>query len=206
MKTLDRYIASKILSQFITVMFVLIALFVFIDMVSEMGEMNKTGYGVWQVLQYVLFRIPRIVYELFPMGALIGAILGLSAMAKDSELVIMRASGVSVERIVFSTLKVGALLSLVAMFLGEVIAPYSETRALRTKAESLQQNVQQQSDFGIWMRDENSFISIGEILPDLSVLDVKVFEFDEDKNLRNLSKAKSGSFSDSDDSWVLKGL
>jgi len=43
MKTLDRYIASKILSQFITVMFVLIALFVFIDMVSEMGEMNKTG-------------------------------------------------------------------------------------------------------------------------------------------------------------------
>jgi len=175
-------------------------------MVSEMGEMNKTGYGVWQVLQYVLFRIPRIIYELFPMGALIGAILGLSAMAKDSELVIMRASGVSVERIVFSTLKVGALLSLVAMFLGEVIAPYSETRALRTKAESLQQNVQQQSDFGIWMRDENSFISIGEILPDLSVLDVKVFEFDEDKNLRNLSKAKSGSFSDSDDSWVLKGL
>lgn len=185
---------------------VLIALFVFIDMVGELSEMNQSGYGVWQVAQYVLLRVPRIVYELFPMGALIAAILGLSGMAKDSELIIMRSAGVSVNRIVFSALKVGALLAIIAMLIGEIVAPYSETRALRVKAESLQKNVKQKADFGIWMRDETSFISIGEILPDLTVLDVKVFEFDDTKHLRNLSRAKSGNYENGKDSWVLNKI
>lgn len=206
MKTLDKYIAGKIFSQFVTVMFVLIALFVFIDMVAEMSQINKTGYGMWQVFQYVIFRTPRIIYELFPMGALIGAILGLSSMAKDSELVVMRAAGVSIRRIVYSTLKVGAVLAIIAMLIGEVIAPYSETRAIRTKAEALQSNIQQQSDFGLWMRDDSSYITIGEILPDLTVLDIKIFEFDEQRKLRNLSSALSGNYDKERGSWVLNSL
>ena len=40
---------------------------------------------------------------------------------------------------------------------------------------ALQENINQQSDFGLWMRDNRSYVNVGEVLPDLSLLDVRVF-------------------------------
>lgn len=206
MQIIDRYLRKAILSQFILVLSVLMSLFIFITFIDELSSLNRGSYGLLKIIQFVILSVPKILYEVFPIAALIGAILGLSNLAKDSELTVMRSVGVSVRRIVFSTVKVGIVLGIIAVILGEFVAPISETKALRVRAESIQSKVKQKSDFGLWMRDESSYISIGEVLPDLTLLNVKIFEFDQDNKLRHLSRAENGLYDKQTKRWVLESL
>ena len=206
MKILDQYVARNILNQFAIVLGVLVGLFIFMEFISELSDIDRGSYGIFEIMQYVVLRIPKILYEIFPIAALIGAILGLSGMAKDSELVVMRSVGISIRRIIFSTLKVGGLLVIASLILGELVAPLAETKALKIKAESVQDNVKQKSGYGLWMRDEKSFVNIIEVLPDLTLLGIKVFEFDKENQLRHLSSAKQGRFDQKKKKWILEDI
>jgi lipopolysaccharide export system permease protein len=125
-------------------------------------------------------------------------------MAKSSELTAIRAAGVSVKRIVGSVAQVGLILGLIALFMGEVISPFTETKAQNIRAESIQSGVRSSGRGGIWLRDENTFVSVSDVLPDLSLLNVKIFEFDQNNFLRFLSVAEAGYYQDQ--KWLLQGL
>ena len=116
----------------------------------------------------------------------------------------MRASGVSIRRIAGSVLLVGVLLSVIVLFLGEIVSPYTETRSIQVQNSS--NNIAQKDDFGVWLRDSNTYVNIGEVLPDLTLLDVKIFEFDAQNRLRFLSVAEQGQFNQGDRRWLLNGL
>ena len=204
MRILDLYIGRAVLQNTLVVFAVLLGLFTFVTFVDELGDMGTGNYGALQVMQFVVLSIPMIVYDIFPMAALLGCIIGLSGMAKDSELVVIRGAGVSIARLVGSVMKVGALLAIAAILIGEFVTPYTESRAQQVRVESMQGNVRQQFDFGLWMRDESTYVSIGEILPDLSLLDVKIFEFDDETRLRSLSFAKAGRYENQ--RWLLRDL
>ncbi len=206
MRILDRYIGNILLRHIIVTVMVLLGLFTFVTFVEELGDLDKGSYGILQVFQYVLLRIPKTLYEVFPMAALIGSILGLSTLARDSELIVMRAAGVSVQRITFSVVKVGLVMALVAMALGEIVSPYTETKAEQVRLGALQSNVRRESDSGVWMRDENTYVNIGEVLPDLTLLNIKIFEFDDRNFLRFLSVAQEGEYQLNTQRWLLKGL
>jgi len=190
MKILDLYIGGFLIRHFMMTILVLLGLFTFVSFINELGEIEEGQYGILQVLQYVLLKIPKNLYEIFPIAALIGAILGLSVLARDSELTAMRASGISIRRIAFSVSKVGILLAVIVIILGEVISPYTETRSLQVQNTS--STIGQKDDFGVWLRDGNTYVNVGEVLPDLTLLDVKIFEFDVQNHLRFLSVAEQG--------------
>lgn len=214
MRILDSYIAKVVLRHIVVTIVVLLGLFTFVSFIEELGDLDRGRYGIIQVLQHVILTIPKTLYEIFPMAALIGSILGLSTLAKDSELIVMRAAGVSIQRIVFSVVKVGLLLALVSMFMGEIVAPYTEARAIEIKAESIVSNSGRKGDFGVWLRDDNTYVNVGEVLPgaQLKLLNIKIFEFDNQNFLRFLSTAKEGEYeiaeqgSGKQDRWLLKGL
>ncbi len=204
MKILDLYIGRYLIRYITVTIMVLLGLFTFATFIDEVGNIKEGQYGIWNVLQYVLLKIPKNLYEIFPIASLIGAILGLSVLARDSELTAMRAAGVSIRRIAGSVSMVGIVLGLIVLLLGEVISPYTETRSLQIKNTS--SNISQKDDFGVWMRDNNTYVNIGEILPDLTLLNVKIFEFDSQNHLRFLSVAQEGQFTQNDRRWLLKGL
>lgn len=204
MKILDLYIGKILIRHILVTILVLLGLFTFVTFIDELGDLKEGSYGIWHVLQFVLLKIPKNLYEIFPIATLIGAILGLSVLARDSELTAMRASGVSIRRIAGSVLKVGLLLGIVVFVLGEIVSPYTETRSLQVQNES--SNIAQKDDFGVWLRDNNTYVNIGEVLPDLTLLRVKIFEFDTQNHLRFLSVAEEGQFDGGDRRWLLSGL
>jgi len=204
MKILDIYIGKIVFRHIVVTVLVLLGLFTFVTFIDELGELKEGSYSIWNVLQFVLLKIPKNFYEIFPIATLIGAILGLSVLARDSELTAMRASGVSVKRIAGSMLKVGVVLAVVVFLLGEVISPYTETRSHQVQYESSE--IGQKEDFGVWLRDSNTYVNIGEVLPDLTLLNIKIFEFDENNHLRFLSVAEQGQFSSGERRWLLNGL
>jgi lipopolysaccharide export system permease protein len=204
MRILDLYIGKILLRHILVTIVVLLGLFVFVTFIDELGDLDKGRYGITQIVQFVILKIPKILYEVFPMAALIGSILGLSVLARDSELIVMRAAGVSIQRIVGSVLKVGVILALLAMVMGEIISPFTETKAQKIRSESMQTNIGQESNTGVWLRDDNTYVNIGEVLPDLTLLRIKIFEFDSRNFLRFLSTAEQGVYKDQ--RWLLQGL
>ncbi|MFT5572458.1 MAG: lipopolysaccharide export system permease protein [Cryomorphaceae bacterium] len=206
MRILDNYIGKILVRHIMVTIVVLLGLFTFVSFIDELGDLDTGRYGIVQIIQFVILKIPKTLYEMFPMAALIGSILGLSVLARDSELIVMRAAGVSVQRIVLSVLRVGLGMALVAMIMGEIVSPYTETRALEVKNESMQSNIAQKEEFGVWLRDDNTYVNIGEVLPDLTLLRIKIFEFDADNFLRFLSTAEQGEFNRGEKRWLLKGL
>lgn len=204
MAILERYLGRVILNQTIMVLMVLLGLFLFVSFIDQLSDVGDGNYHTLDAIKYILLTAPRTIYELFPMAALLGTMLGLSLLANDSELIVMRSSGISIMQITRAVLKTGGFFVVFVMFIGEVVSPWSETYAERSRAEALQENIQQHTNFGLWMRDSTTYVNVGEVLPDLSLLRIKVFEFDQNKQLRSLVYAKEGRFEGNE--WLMQGV
>ncbi|MCY3768781.1 MAG: LPS export ABC transporter permease LptG [Gammaproteobacteria bacterium] len=204
MHILDRYLGRIILQYTLISMVTLLGLFTFATFIDQLGDLGRGDYDIYAVIRYVLLVIPGTIYDLFPMTALLGTIIGLSILANDSELIVMRASGVSMLQITSAALKMGGLFIIAAILVGELVAPYTETRAQREKTEALQKNPEQQTLFGFWLRDRQTYINIGEIFPDLTLSNLKLFELDPANKLRALISAESGKFEE--DHWRIDNI
>lgn len=91
-----------------------------------MGEQDDVGVGNFSTRDAVIFmalNLPQQAWELLPISALIGSLVGLGALARGSELTILRAAGFSVWRIARAATIAGLLLTLLAAVLGEFLGP-----------------------------------------------------------------------------------
>ncbi len=208
MSILDRYLGGIILQYTLITLLGLLGLFTFVNFIDQLGDLGEGQYGLLQAVSYLVLTMPRTVYELFPMAVLLGTITGLSLLANDSELVAMRAGGVSLLQITSGALKTGGMLVIAAILIGEFIAPKTDLQAQRGRAEALTQASQesplQQTGSGLWMRDRDTYINAAEMLPDLTLLGIKLFEFGPDKKLRSLVFASDGKYENG--SWIINNV
>ena len=204
MKILDRYLGRIVLQYTLITMLVLLGLYTFISFIDQLSYLGKGNYNLKEAATYVMLVIPSTIYELFPMATLVGTIVGLSLLANDSELVIMRASGVSKLQITTAVLKIGGVFVLMAILIGELIAPHTQTWAERGRAEALEEDIKQHTNFGLWMKDLYSYVNIEEVLPDLTIREIIIFEFDENRTLHSVRQAKKGVVQK--DYWILEDV
>jgi len=200
---LDRHIGRGIFVSTVLVFGVLLALSLFIVFVRAMPDFGKFSFGLSALLHYVVMSQPRKLYELFPIIVLIGSIMGLSAMALNSELVAMRAAGVSILRIIGSAMKIGLVFVVIGVVFGEYVVPFAESVAQRERAKALHEGLQQRSS-GLWLRDGTTFVNIGEVLPDLSLLRVNIYQFEDSIRLRSQTYAARAR--QADGRWVLEDV
>ena len=206
MKLIDIYIGRSIVQQSLLVIAVLAGIFAFLNFIDQLADLGSGSYGLLDVLRFVVLTTPRIIHDTFPMASLVGAILGLSVLARHSELTVMRASGVSLGQITGSVLKVGAIFVLLSLVIGEFVSPFTETMAQRGRAEALEQDIEQKYSSGLWMRDQSTFVNVAEVMPDLRLLRIKIFEFDRKNHDRLvlLTYARSGHYDQ--DRWQLNDV
>jgi lipopolysaccharide export system permease protein len=206
MRTLRRYLRSEIVVATGFVLFALLSLFSFFELIRELDEVGRAGYRLRNVFVYVLLSLPTRTYELMPIAALIGTIYALSKLASNSEFTIMRVSGMSTRRLAYAVLGVGLVLVLVTYALGEFLAPPAERLARQSKLAATGASVAQQFRSGVWVRDvvkdaagrieRLRFINVARVLPDLTVQGWRIFEFDRSFRLRSIATAASGRYVD----------
>jgi len=129
MKRLFRYIGAEVALYASFTLLILISLFSFFDLLREIDDIGKGGYRFIDVVIYVLFEIPSHAYELLPVAVLIGGIYALSTLASNSELTVMRVSGVSMMRLTGWLAVIGVLFALLTALLGEYVAPAASRAA-----------------------------------------------------------------------------
>jgi lipopolysaccharide export system permease protein len=192
-----------VLIGIIGVLALLLVLIGFFELVAELEEL-KGEYTASMAYTYVLLGIPRYCYELFPLATLLGSLIGLGVLAGNSELLAMRAAGVSIARIVLSVLKTGLLVLAVVAIVGEYLAPAAEQQAQRMKSAALSGQIGLKTRYGFWSRDGNTFVNIRQILPDSQLADISIYEYGRDSRLRKAIHAQRAIYQPG--GWVIKDV
>jgi lipopolysaccharide export system permease protein len=199
---LDRYIVRAVLGAVFMVMVVVLvlgALFVFIDQQDDVGTGRYTALAAFS---YTLLNLPQLAYELLPIVALIGALLGLGALARGSELVVIRAAGVSIARLASITLIAGLLLVLFEMLLGEFLAPPLQVVAREQKAFAKFTDISFGGGGATWVRDGNLILNVQRQSGQRQFSNMQIFELSPDHRLVALGHASSAT-AGADKKWLL---
>jgi lipopolysaccharide export system permease protein len=206
MRTLTRYIGRDVLLSTLLLFVALLGLFTFFDLIAEMRDVGRGGYTLTTALLFVTLNIPSRIYELFPVAALIGTLLAVAQLVATSEFTVMRASGASTVQIGWAVVRVGIPLALVTFLAGEFVAPPAERLAQNVRAAAMGNAtgvVAQQFESGFWFKQDRTFVNIRTVLADMTLVGVRIYEFDREQRLTSVRSAESGRFA-GDGRWNLK--
>ena len=203
MKIIDKYILSQLVITTFLALMLLLALFTFLSLIDQLGDSGKGNYDTLKVLKYVLLSVPRLIYELLPIAAVIGGMTALGIFSYNNELVVLRTAGVSLPRLCYVMSKGALVIIIFSMVIGELIAPLCEQSAQQMRSMALSEQIAMKTSNGFWSRDANSYINIRKILPGEKLGDIYIYEF-ENKKLRASTYAESANFING--KWQLKNI
>ncbi len=193
MKKLKSYIASVIWRAILGVLFVILALDFISDLVDQLDSL-KGGFTFFEAVIYVFLSIPSSIYDFLPISALVGCLLGLGSLASSSELVVMRAAGVSIALIVWAVTRPILLFIVGGALLGEFVAPYMDQFADSRRSLVMGTKRATQIERGVWNREGNQFMHFNAVLPNGKLYGVTRYQFDESNNLIEASFVDSAIY------------
>lgn len=204
MRILDRHIAFHVIRDSLLTLVALLAVFSLVEFLDDLSDVGKGSYTIAAAIEYMLLMTPDRAYVLFPVAAVIGSLIGLGSLAAHRELVVMRASGVSSMQIAAAALKAASVLVIASVLVGEVVSPYSERIAHQLRTTALSGNRALETGGGFWIRDGNTFISVGRVLPGDRMEDLYIYELDDQHRLRVATYAESGEYKGGE--WTLENV
>jgi len=204
MKILDVYIGKIIASTTAITLSVFVGLSGIIKFVEQMKAVGRGNYDLAHAALYVLYAIPRDVEIFFPMATLLGGLIGLGMLASNSELVVMQAAGWSRFDIIKSVMKTAVIMILISMAVGEWLAPRGEAAAREIRAQAISGGSLVSSKNGVWAKDGDYFVHIGEIKERGGLSNIQIYKFNEKLKLASWISADSAIYLN--DTWQLRNV
>jgi LPS export ABC transporter permease LptF/LPS export ABC transporter permease LptG len=110
-RVLDVYISREYLRLVVIGIVGLLALF-YVSTFIDLADKLFRGETTWAMLtRYFYFRTPQFVYYVIPMSVLVSTLVTIGLLTKNSELLVMRACGISLYRAALPLLICGVLAS-----------------------------------------------------------------------------------------------
>jgi len=201
MTILDRYFVRTVLVHTLMVMAVLLALMTLVTFIGQQDDIGQGSYDVSGAFLVTFLQLPQQAYELLPIGALIGAITGLGGLARDSELTVVRAAGVSVGRIALSAALAGLVVAALLWVLGEYFAPPADQYARQYKIFSRYSQLEFTGSRSSWVREGPWFINVRRQAAENLFGGVFVYELGDDRRLKLVGRAETAT-QDANGRWV----
>ncbi|HTX05391.1 MAG TPA: LptF/LptG family permease [Steroidobacteraceae bacterium] len=203
MSVLDRYIVRTVFGAVVLVMAVLLVLGGLFLFISQQGDIGVGHYTVVDALWYTLLNLPQQVYQLLPITALIGSVIGFGQLARGSEITVIRATGVSVARLAGTALIAAALLILFEGALGEW-APQLQEAANQQKAFSQFNSIGFGGGTGAWVRDGDLILNVARQSGSRQFAGMQVFELSPQHTLLAIGHAANAT-AVGHHTWMLGG-
>ena len=210
----ERYLAKQIYAAFGFILFALVALFLFFDILSELGSV-KGQYTLPLALLHVLLKAPSRISEIIPIAGLIGSIYVFAMLASQSEFTILRIAGLDMRKGLTTLAKISLPLIIVTLVMSEWIGPYTENLSDQIRMKALGSSYSSQFKTGVWvkdrLRDEDGsgpvrpgvrYVNVGKIEQDNEIKNIRMYEFDDAYRLLSIRSAVSGRF-DQTGTWIL---
>ena len=199
-----RYLFKSSFVSTLMVMAVLIILQGFITFLGELNDMGMGDYHAWQAMQYVLLCVPYELQKCLPMALLLGHLLGLGALARHHEILVLSVSGMSQLRILKIAFMGALIIVLGISLMVECVAPKGRHLAKRLKLVATSQGQTLRTHYGTWVRHNNNFIHIEKILPGKQLAGITWYELDKEHRIQRASYAAEAHYGQGH--WVLSQL
>ena len=202
---LTGYIVREILKGSFIAALLLLTLFNLFTFSDQLKDLGKGHYGLTQIFYYLILTSPSVFYELMPASALLGSLFILGAMGNNRELIAMRAAGLSIFGIIKAVMVAGAILVVISIAVGEFVAPAGQRAAQVVKVTAQNEQVVMHVKYGIWLREGKKFINVRKILDDGNLVDISIYEFDDQRHLRHSIHAEKAIFQ-GNQQWKLEKI
>lgn len=206
LRLIDWYLAKTVLSTTFVTMFVILFLRTFFSYMDELKDVGKGQYGSLDALIYVLLSSPNLLYEYFPICILLGGLFGLGVLAQNSELLVMRASGVSTYRIAYAVMKANLVLIVIVVLVGEWVAPKATKFAKQLRTIAITEGRLTKSQSGIWLKEGNSFIQVADVYATGDLSNITIINLNDKLELESVYQAKTGRYEKQSAHWQLQDI
>ena len=207
----DLYVGRVVLLTILLVWAVLVGLDVVNAMAGEIDDVGKGSYTFGHAVAFVAYTIPRRLYTMFPTAAVIGSLMGLGQLATSSELIALRALGLSRRRLSLSVAITLSLLTGLMMVGMETVGTWGQTQADNLRSSAISNNLAVARYSGLWAREGNVFLNAQggeERVQDgrqwLQLREVRLYELDAEGRLASIAHAATAEHFEGN--WVLKNV
>jgi lipopolysaccharide export system permease protein len=127
-RTLTLYLARLFVVRIVAMLFVLVLVLMMLDLLGTSGEILAVpGNGQGELLTYVGLRVPQLIARFLPYSVLLATVIALIALNQNSEVIAMKAAGLSAHQVL-------APLFLTAAVVAGVSFAFNETVVTRANA------------------------------------------------------------------------
>jgi len=207
MKILNRYLIKTYLTATTTCLLAFVSIYFVVDFLERFRKFSRAGASGSSIFLYFICKTPEIISQTTPMAVLMGTILAIGTLTKNSEITAMRSSGVSLFQIGKPILATAAVISLALLFMQEFVIP-----AANEKMRYIDQVVVQKKgdaaffrQDNIWHRDDNLILQAKIFNPETSTLKgVTIWEID--KEVKPVSRIDAASGRPVQGGWLLSDV
>lgn len=132
-----RYIGWQICKMILLILFIFACLQFILQFVADLSHIGHGRYTFAHSLACIALALPMQLYTLFSVIAFLGTVLGLGLMVQRNELVVFRASGLSLHSLLLIVLQSVAILVVAITLVGEIFAPKLNQLSVSLKQSAL---------------------------------------------------------------------
>lgn len=217
MRIIDRYILTEWLKIFLAAMLVTLGILILHDAYSDLPDLISYGASASQILWFYCLKLPAYIPVVLPISLLLSIIFALGSLHRNSEIIAMRAAGLTIFQISRSLWFAGILLAGALFVLDAHVVPKS-VEAGRRDFESLKFAKEKQdkktSKVGIIKhlsfnnRQQSRIWFMNDFVQSTNQANlIEVHILDELSREKSLVKAKEAYFDDTKNCWYfLNGI
>jgi len=121
-RTLTLYLAKMFVVRIFAVLVMLVLVLMALDLLAATGEILAVeGNGQAEIIKYASLRIPQLVSRFLPYSVLLATLITLVALNQNSEVVAMKAAGLSAHQVLAPLLLAAAAVAIVSFAFNERI-------------------------------------------------------------------------------------
>ena len=137
MKVIDKYLLKHFIGPFLFCLLAFVLLYAVIDLFDKLNEMIENNVDLWVLLPYYLNSIPLIFVQTTPIAVLVSIMFSLGIFNRHNEITAMRASGISLLRILTPLITAGFIISVVVFIVNDRVVPDSTMNVAEIKEEKI---------------------------------------------------------------------
>jgi lipopolysaccharide export system permease protein len=199
---LDRHIQAAAFRAFVLVVTGLTALFSLLEFVEQLSDVGQGGYAVSDAFVYVVLTAPSRLLQVAPVSMLMGCLLALGSLGRNSELTAMRSLGVSEKRIIGAVMMLNLPIFIVLFLIAQFVIPPAQQLAQARRATTLPSS---DSASGFWAHDDRRFLNVGAFEGADLAKNIDIYGFMADGGLESFIHADRADIQP-DDQWRLIGV
>jgi lipopolysaccharide export system permease protein len=206
-KRLAWYMAKMFLLRSLAVLGALVVILMTLDLLGESGKILRVeGNGDAELWRYVSLRIPQLISRFLPFAVLLGTLVALATLNQNSEVVSMKAAGISAHQIIAPLIVASLAVAAVSFVFNErVVTRATETLSAWEKVDYGPVPKDNGVTPNVWVRVGDDLVRAREVKGEgarTTLTGVTVYDRDWE-TLQRIVNAKSARFANG--GWVLDG-